>query len=65
MELFMKVIFRQGNLMELAFLITIMATNMKVLLKMVYMMEMGILHGQMEYLLLVPIHKETETQESL
>jgi hypothetical protein len=41
----MKVIFKQGSLMELVFLITIMETNMKVLSKMVSTMEMDSLCG--------------------
>ena len=61
----MKVIFKQESLMELVFLITIMEINMKVLSKMASTMEMHSLLGQMECLLLVHIHKGTETQENL
>ena len=61
----MKVTFKQGSLMELVFLITIMEISMKVLSKMVSTMETDSLCGQMECLLLAHLHKGTETQENL
>ena len=64
MELHIKAIFRQGNLMELVSLITIMEINMKVLSKMVLTMELGSLHGQMECQPNAPMPKEPEIQEN-